>query len=164
MSESLGLTSTARAAGCSAPGSASTAPRRWRRRSLSPAPKSSPPSRARVPAARRSSCTSPRRQSAGARRSRHVGRDSPWRTWCEMPRAALGVAAGARCAQHTADNCHVEIVCAASARVNVSVFYQFVDTAKWPWPSSVVPRRGFPVGQRVARSLPERWPAVRSRG
>jgi hypothetical protein len=42
-----------------------------------------------------------------------------------MPRAALGVAAGAGCAQHTAgylDNRHVEIVCAASARVNVSVF------------------------------------------
>jgi hypothetical protein len=37
----------------------------------------------------------------------------------------LGVAAGAGCAQHTAgylDNRHVEIVCAASARVNVSVF------------------------------------------
>src|SRR5262249_62041722 len=28
----------------------------------------------------------------------------------------------------------------------------------------VAPRRGFPVGQRVARSLPERWPAVRPRG
>jgi hypothetical protein len=41
-----------------------------------------------------------------------------------MPRAALGVTAGARSAQHTAgyfDNRHVEIVCAASARVNVSV-------------------------------------------
>jgi hypothetical protein len=34
--------------------------------------------------------------------------------------------------QHAAgnlDNRHVEIVCAASARVNVSVLYQFVDTA-----------------------------------
>jgi hypothetical protein len=41
-----------------------------------------------------------------------------------MPRAALGAAAGARSAQHTAgylDNCHVEVLCAASARVNVSV-------------------------------------------
>jgi hypothetical protein len=53
--------------------------------SLSPAPESSPPGRARVPAARQSNCTSPRRQSAGARRSRHVGRDSSWRTWCAMP-------------------------------------------------------------------------------
>src|SRR6516225_11804118 len=60
--------------GCSAQGSASTAPRTSRRRSWrrssSPAPKSSPLSRARAPAARRSSYTSPRRQSAGARRSR----------------------------------------------------------------------------------------------
>src|SRR5262249_17103494 len=70
----------------------------------------------------------------------------------------------ARCAQHAArDSCnrHVEIFYAASARVNVSVLYQFVDTIKRPWPTSVAPRRGFiPVGQRVARSLPERWPAV----
>src|SRR5262245_47901142 len=61
------------------------------------------------------------------------------------------------------DNRHVEIVCAASARVNVSVLYQFVDTANWPLLAS--PRGGFPsVGQRVARSLPERWPAVLPRG
>jgi hypothetical protein len=43
----------------------------------------------------------------------------------------------ARSAQHAAgnlDNRHVEIVCAASARVNVSVLYQFVDGANWPWP------------------------------
>ena len=39
-------------------------------------------SRARAPAARRSSYTSPPHQSAGARRSRHVGRDCPWRTQC----------------------------------------------------------------------------------
>src|SRR5215471_12739799 len=38
---------------------------------------------------------------------------------------------------------HVEIVCAASARVNVSVLYQFVDSATQPWPTSVAPRRGF---------------------
>jgi hypothetical protein len=39
-----------------------------------------------------------------------------------MFRAALGVAAGARSAQHAAgyfDNRHVEIICAASAHVNV---------------------------------------------
>jgi hypothetical protein len=38
----------------------------------------------------------------------------------------------ARRAQHAAnnlDNRHVEIVCAALAHVNVSVLYQFVDTA-----------------------------------
>ena len=39
------------------------------------------------------------------------------------------------------DNRHVEIVCAASAQVNVSVLYQFVDTAKRPWPTNVAPRR-----------------------
>jgi hypothetical protein len=44
-----------------------------------------------------------------------------------MPLAAPGVAAGARCAQHAAGNLnnrHVEILCAASAHVNVSVSYQ----------------------------------------
>jgi hypothetical protein len=94
-----------------------------------------------VPAARRSSCTSPRRQGAGAHRSRHVGRDNPWRAQCGLPRLA---AAGARCAQHAAgnfDNRHVEIVCPASAHVNVSVLYQFVDSAKPRWPTSVAPRR-----------------------
>jgi len=39
---------------------------------------------------------------------------------------------------------------AASARVNVSVLYQFVDTANRPWPTSVAPRRGSLPG-RVAR-------------
>src|SRR6516165_11411235 len=71
-------------------------------------------------------------------------------------------------AQHAAgnfDNRHVEIVCAASAHVNVSVLYQFVDTANQPWPTSVAVAAGsFPVEQRVARSLPERWPAVLPRG
>src|SRR5262249_17378552 len=39
------------------------------------------------------------------------------------------------------DNRHAEIVCAASAHVNVSVLYQFIDTAKRPWPTGVAPRR-----------------------
>jgi hypothetical protein len=40
-----------------------------------------------------------------------------------------------------------------------------VDSANRLWPTNVAPRRVFsPVGQRVARSLSERWPAVRSRG
>src|SRR5215469_9685256 len=39
------------------------------------------------------------------------------------------------------DNRHVRIVCAASAHVNVSVLYQFVDTANRPWPTGVAPRR-----------------------
>jgi hypothetical protein len=34
-----------------------------------------------------------------------------------------------------------------------------VDTANRPWPTSVAPRRNLPIGQRVARSFPERWPA-----
>jgi hypothetical protein len=41
------------------------------------------------------------------------------------------------------------------------------DTANRLWPTNVLTSLcgGFlPVGQRVARSLPERWPAVRSRG
>ena len=53
---------------------------------------------------------------------------------------------GARSAQHAAgnlDNRHVEIVGAASAHVNVSVLYQFVDSATQPWRTSVAPRRGF---------------------
>src|SRR5262249_421700 len=52
----------------------------------------------------------------------------------------------------------------ASARVNVSVLYQLLTP-----PSGLgllaSPRGGFPsVGRRVARSLPERWPAVLPRG
>ena len=53
---------------------------------------------------------------------------------------------------------HVEILCAALARVNVSVLYQFVDTAKRSWPTSVTPAGDSSIGQRVARSS-ERWPA-----
>src|SRR5262249_57779976 len=36
------------------------------------------------------------------------------------------------------DNRHVEIVCAALARVNVSVLYQFIDTANRSWPTGVL--------------------------
>src|SRR5262249_40610948 len=58
------------------------------------------------------------------------------------------------------DNRHVDIVCAALAHVNVSVLYQFIDTASPPWPTSIALRQHSPsVGQRVARSLPERLPA-----
>src|SRR5262245_21172180 len=72
---------------------------------------------------------------------------------CALPRSALGEAAGSRGAQHAAgnlDNRHVEIVCAASARVNVSVLYQFIDTANWPWPTGVAPRQE-PLSGRAAR-------------
>ena len=80
-------------------------------------------------------------------------------------READGCAPSAQHAADNLDNRHVEIVCATSARVNVSVLYQFVDTANRPWPTSVAPRRFSPsVGQRVARSLPERWPAVPAAG
>jgi hypothetical protein len=48
---------------------------------------------ARVPAARRSSCTSPRRQSAGARRERRSCRR--YRSCCNI-RRAIGEVAGAR--------------------------------------------------------------------
>ena len=41
---------------------------------------------------------------------------------------------------------------------------EIVDTANRPWPTSVAPRRISSVGRRVARSLPERWPAVLPRG
>src|SRR5262249_20781918 len=45
---------------------------------------------------------------------------------------------------------------------NVTVLYQLIDTASRPWPTwRVGPAVGiFPVEQRVARSLSERWPAV----
>jgi len=65
---------------------------------------------------------------------------------CEPAISSSERPTGARSAQHAAsnlDNRHVEIVCAALAQVNVSVFYQFVDTANRPWPTSVAPRRGF---------------------
>src|SRR5262249_27167075 len=47
-----------------------------------------------------------------------------------------------------------------TTHVNLSVFYQLVDTANRPWPTNVAPRQGIPVGRRAARSFPERWPAV----
>ena len=44
-------------------------------------------------------------------------------------------------------------------------FLPTVDSANRPWPTWRHSAVGFfPVGQRAARSLPERWPAVRSRG
>src|SRR5215831_5611988 len=55
-----------------------------------------------------------------------------------MPRAALGVA----------------------ARVNVSVLYQFVDTANRPWPTNVAPAAGLLLG-RAARGSVSRKMACR---
>ena len=71
MSESLGLTSHKSNCNCTGcgmlrAGSASTAPRGSPRSSSSLACKNPRSTLARAPAARRSSCTSPRRQSAGA--------------------------------------------------------------------------------------------------
>src|SRR5262249_9333370 len=60
-------------------------------------------------------------------------------------RLELGVAAGA-CGQHVAgnlDNRHVEILCAASAHVNVSVFYQPLTLPTGLGLLGVAPRRGF---------------------
>src|SRR6516165_10525140 len=63
------------------------------------------------------------------------------------------------------DNRRVEIVCAASAHVNVSVFYQPLTPPTGLGLLALAPRRvSFPIGQRVARSLPERWPAVAAGG
>jgi len=79
-------------------------------------------------------------------------------------READGCAPSAQHAAGNLDNRHVEIVCAASARVNVSVFYQPLTP-----PISIglltSPAAGFSrSGKRVARSFPERWPAVLLRG
>src|SRR5262249_5909500 len=50
-------------------------------------------------------------------------------------------------------------------RVNVSVFLPTVDSANCPWPTWRRSAAGlFAVGQRVARSFPERWPADLLRG
>ena len=75
MSESLGLTSHKSSCNCTGcgllrAGACINCAEKIAALTLSPAPENSPPSRARVPAARRSSFTSPRRQSAGARRER----------------------------------------------------------------------------------------------
>jgi hypothetical protein len=85
-------------------------------------------------------------------------------------------------AQHTAgdfDNRHVEIVCAASARVNVSVLYQFVDTANRTWPTwrgsaagisgraargSVAPRKMACRPPAGAGSISGSRPSTRARG
>jgi hypothetical protein len=48
---------------------------------------------------------------------------------------------------------------AASTRVNVRIFYQPLTPPAGLGLSGVAPRRDFSVGQRAARSLPERWPA-----
>jgi hypothetical protein len=70
-----------------------------------------------------------------------------WRSdWREPARSSSERPTGARRAQHAAgdfNNRHVEIVCAASAHVNVSVLYQFVDPANWPWPIRVALRQGL---------------------
>jgi hypothetical protein len=59
----------------------------------------------------------------------------------------------------------LRILGTASAHVNVSVFNQPLTPPTGLGLLGVAPHGGtFPVGQRVARSLPERWPAVRPRG
>jgi hypothetical protein len=78
---------------------------------------------------------------------------------CDRPRSA----------QHAAgnfNNRHVGIVCAASARVNVRIFYQPLTAPTGLGLLLTLPPRqaSSSVGQRAARSLPERWPAVLSRG
>jgi hypothetical protein len=87
----------------------------------------------------------------------------------DRPALPLAWPAGARSEQHVAgnlDNRHVEIVCAASARVNVRIFYQpLTAPTGLGLLLTLPPRQASPsVGQRAARSLPERWPAVLSRG
>jgi hypothetical protein len=93
-----------------------------------------------------------------------AGVDIAGRPPSEPARTSIERPTGARSAQHAAgdlDNRHVEIVCAASAHVNT---LPTVDTANRPWPTGVAPRRISSVGRRVARPLPERWPAVLPRG
>jgi hypothetical protein len=85
---------------------------------------------------------------------------------CEPAISSSERPTGARSAQHAAsnlDNRHVEIVCAALAQVNVSVFYQFVDTANRAWPTSVAPRRGFSRSSRtgLGRSQKDGLPSGR---
>ena len=75
MSESLGLTSHKSSCNCTGCGMLRggvciNCAEKIAALILESSTENSPPSRARVPAARRSSCTSPRRQSAGARRER----------------------------------------------------------------------------------------------
>ena len=75
-------------------------------------------------------------------------------------READGCAPSAQHAADNLDNRHVEIVCATSARVNVSVLYQFVDTANRPWPTNVAPAAGLLLG-RAARGSVSRKMACR---
>ena len=86
----------------------------------------------------------------------HVGHRAPERN--QVGHDALTVAPA------TCRNCSASFVRLYSHTTlswrRVSVLYQFVDTANRPWPTSVAPRGGISsTGQRVARSLPERWPA-----
>src|SRR5262245_66285573 len=72
----------------------------------------------------------------------------------------------ARCAQHAAgnlDNRHAEIVCAALAHVNVSVLYQFIDTASPPWPTSIALRQHISFGRAARGSVAPRKMACRPR-
>jgi hypothetical protein len=127
---------------------------------LSPAPESSMPSRARVPAARRSNCISPRRQSAGARRSRHVGRDSPWRAWCVMPRASLGVAAGARSALVISTIVMLRFF-ARRQRASMSAYFTNSLTPPSGLGLLVAPAGGFSFGRAARGSVAPRKMACR---
>jgi hypothetical protein len=78
---------------------------------------------------------------------------------CERPvrlRAAPQHAGG------NLDNRHVEILCVASAYVNVSVLYQFVDTANRSWPTSITLAVGISFGRAARGSVALRKMACRS--
>src|SRR5262245_4474050 len=49
---------------------------------------------------------------------------------------------------------------AAGKNINRMTITPLIDTANLPWPTSITARQAFPVGRRVARLLPERWPAI----
>ena len=57
---------------------------------------------------------------------------------------------------------HVGSVCAASAHVNVSVLYQFVDTATWPWPTDLSAPWRRSLGRAVRGSVAPRKVACRA--
>ena len=91
MSESLGLTSHKSSCNCTGCGMLRggvciNCAEKIAALILESSTENSPPSRARVPAARRSSCTSPRRQSAAARRERRERRSCRrYRSCCNIP-------------------------------------------------------------------------------